>query len=304
MNKVIKDIDTNYYCSFLLNDVEFSFFLDNSFFSKTKLPKKSSTVLVHNHAHHELLLILGSTVFSQINDTVLQIEDQQCVFIPAKTMHSNYSNDPNALVVSLAFTFNKIKTTSKAQSLLSFFTKLFNQPNPVFIKNSKLIFDNYDKLKKHFDNIDMFTQFRIQNLLQEIVLEIASIIQRQTSLDLSIENFSYGKNLPFLINKEINTYLCTKNLTTIAEELFISKRQLERYIKNTFGTTFIERRTYLRIEASKKLLANSNLSIEEIVDKIGFSNKTHFYKKFYEFTGFSPKDYRKTHFNTTHNDTE
>ena len=261
------------------------------------MPHITKPVPTHNHSHHELLLILGGNALSQTGDNILNIDENQCVFVPAKTIHSNYTTNSSAYIISLAFTFKKVKTTSKAQSLLTFFSKIFNQPTPLLIKNSKNILDNYNKIKSIFENIDMFSHFQIQTLLQEIILDLASNIQKQTKINFNIENFSYGKNLPFLINKSINSYLGTKSLTQIAKDLFVSKRQLERYIKKTFGTTFVERRTFLRIEAAKKLLTNSDASIEEIIDQVGFSNKSYFYKKFYEHTGFSPGDYRKSYHN-------
>ena len=82
-------------------------------------------------------------------------------------------------------------------------------------------------------------------------------------------------------------------MKTIADELFISKRHLERYIKKTFNITFSERKTFLRIETAKNLLLNSNFSITQIIHNVGFSNKMHFYKKFKESTSNTPSDYRK-----------
>jgi YesN/AraC family two-component response regulator len=61
--------------------------------------------------------------------------------------------------------------------------------------------------------------------------------------------------------------------------------------------TFIERRTFLRIETAKNMLIETDLSIDDIINKIGFSNKSGFYKKFLEATGMMPSDFRKNNKN-------
>ncbi len=293
MNKIYNKNETTYFCDFLFNDVEFSVFLDPTFFNNVFTPHRSTPHPVHSHAHHELLSILSGTSYTRTEDSTFTIENQQCVFIPAKTFHSSYSTDTNSRLISIAFSFKNIKKQAKNTCLYSNFTKIFNQDKPVIISNSKKIFELLNQLKDVFNSSDIFMHFQIQSILQEIILSLATNLYKQLENDILLTNFSYGKNLPYLINLKINKFLTTTDLKTIADELFISKRHLERYIKKTFNMTFSERRTFLRIETAKNLLLNSNLSIEQIVQEIGFSNKTHFYKKFKELTGNTPSEYRK-----------
>ena len=44
---------------------------------------------------------------------------------------------------------------------------------------------------------------------------------------------------------------------------------------------------------AKKLLLNTNLSIEEIAETVGYQNMNFFYKKFRKRTGKTPGDFRK-----------
>ena len=50
-----------------------------------------------------------------------------------------------------------------------------------------------------------------------------------------------------------------------------------------------------RLAYAVKLLLTTSLNIQEIVYKVGFSNRSHFYKEFDKRYGMTPKDYRTAH---------
>lgn len=54
-----------------------------------------------------------------------------------------------------------------------------------------------------------------------------------------------------------------------------------------------------RIEWSRNLLLNTDLSINEIADEAGFADRYHFSKSFRQMTGITPAAYRKTVKNKT-----
>ena len=282
---------TTYYCDFLFGDIEFTVFLDTTFFNPTKLPPTITPV--HNHSYYEILAVLDGTVFVQSGDNSVDIESSQVLFCPAKLLHSSCGKTENNQIVSICFTFKKSKTAVKIDNLYSCFSEIFNQEQFVVISDPKIIFDNLSKLKTTFNNLNTFSHFKIQTLLQEIILEIVNKLFTKAQKTMPFLDYSYGKNLPYLINLKINSCLNSSNLKQIASELFISTRQIERYIKKTFGVSFLERKTYLKLETAKKLLRNSKMSVDEIVAELNFSNKTHFYKKFYEHTKMTPGEYRK-----------
>ena len=97
----------------------------------------------------------------------------------------------------------------------------------------------------------------------------------------------------------INENLSNENLAIedIADQLNISKSKLYRNIKNTSGVSANQLIRKLRIERSKELLLKSNFSISEICYNVGFSSPSYFTKRFKEYTGFVPKQFKLKHFN-------
>ncbi len=84
------------------------------------------------------------------------------------------------------------------------------------------------------------------------------------------------------------------SLEQIAEELKISSSGLRKKFKDSTGVSPSEWRCRRRIEAAKRLLLTSDLSIDEIALKTGFYDTPYFYKKFFKIVGTTPKKYRKT----------
>ena len=97
----------------------------------------------------------------------------------------------------------------------------------------------------------------------------------------------------------INENLSNENLVIedIAEELNISKSKLYRNIKNTSGISANQLIRKLRIERSKELLLKSNFSISEICYNVGFSSPSYFTKRFKEYTGMVPKQFKLKYLN-------
>lgn len=64
--------------------------------------------------------------------------------------------------------------------------------------------------------------------------------------------------------------------------------------------SFIEIKTAQQLTEGAFLLTNSQLTINEIVYKVGCNNINYFYKKFHAMYGMTPKEYRNTANELTH----
>ncbi len=66
-----------------------------------------------------------------------------------------------------------------------------------------------------------------------------------------------------------------------------------KLIKKFSGKTFKQLVNEERMRQSLILLQNKETPIYTIAEDVGFSNLTSFYKKFEEFTGLKPQEYRE-----------
>lgn len=82
------------------------------------------------------------------------------------------------------------------------------------------------------------------------------------------------------------------SLAEITEEISMTETAFCRYFKKVTGKTFTKFVNDYRLVHASKLLAEKQISILEVCYESGFSNYSHFTKKFKTFSGKSPSQYR------------
>ncbi len=82
-------------------------------------------------------------------------------------------------------------------------------------------------------------------------------------------------------------------LQDVADELHLNPSYFSRVFKQSFGFTFKEYLTHVRIEEAKRLLGNTDYSLLDIAVAVGFDNQSYFTSVFKKYTGVTPGQYRK-----------
>lgn len=85
------------------------------------------------------------------------------------------------------------------------------------------------------------------------------------------------------------------SLSAICDYMNVSKYYLSHLFKSVTGITVTEFRNELRITAAKNMLINSQKSIDEIAEAVGFSTATYFTELFTRSEMIPPSKYRKYH---------
>ncbi|MED4080132.1 response regulator [Halalkalibacterium halodurans] len=88
-------------------------------------------------------------------------------------------------------------------------------------------------------------------------------------------------------------YQSSLSLETVADSLQVSSAYLSRLFKEQLGITFTHALTKLRIKRAIQLLHSTNLTINEISEKVGYETQHYFSTAFKKVMGVSPNRYRK-----------
>ena len=86
----------------------------------------------------------------------------------------------------------------------------------------------------------------------------------------------------------------------VARTIGISRSGLQHQYKKMFGISIKEDMIRARLERAKRLLAETNMTIQEIAFACGYSNEYHFIRQFKKGTGKTPTEYRQHLFCTKH----
>ena len=115
--------------------------------------------------------------------------------------------------------------------------------------------------------------------------------------ELRISKALYGLDHSMIANMEriINENLDNPELSVafIADKMCISKQSLYRKLENAPDLKPQKLIREARMKAAAEMMKTSKLTIDEIMYKVGYDNRSTFYKNFKEQYGLTPKEYRQ-----------
>jgi signal transduction histidine kinase/DNA-binding response OmpR family regulator len=179
---------------------------------------------------------------------------------------------------------------------------LFTSHIPIILLTAKAATE--DKFKGLSSGADDYIVKPFHN--QEILLKVQNMINNRNLLRKHYNNYILGKEKhtinPLGNNKFLDTIRqvlednyadSSFNVDAFAQIICMSRVQLHRKIKaltNQSTSNFI--RNY-RLEKSKLLIANKDLSISQVAYQVGFSNPSYFTESFKKYFGELPSCYNK-----------
>ena len=87
-------------------------------------------------------------------------------------------------------------------------------------------------------------------------------------------------------------YMEKISLEALSGLFYLNKEYLSKLFKQEYSVSIFDYVDFLRIEKAKKLLIETNKSIGEITEELGFYDESHFNRKFRKMTGTAPREYK------------
>lgn len=236
----------------------------------------------HYHAWHEIFIISDEPTTLHCNNQIQQLTN--CILvIPPMLKHTTFRGAD----YRVAGSYKKSGNEQGVQVLDS----LFESTEPVIIPLPQGIMFYAREIEKQLLWEDEFSRERIESCLRLIFCEIAAARTKKDTVQRSDVNETYLETIEsVLVNFRQNI-----NLGTVAKELGLCTRQASRIIQKHYKTTFSEMLCDKRLDAACFLLASSDLSIAEIVERVNFPSESYFYARFKKRYGQTPQQYRRDH---------
>lgn len=161
----------------------------------------------------------------------------------------------------------------------------------------------------HFQAKDILP---VQNLIENMIWTLihkksGTNTINQTTMGLLFMNLSlfadtinqddphqYEQNLVFSVLKYIESYYKNGTLAEIAKEINQPPYYISRLLKKHMDSNFKGLLQQRKLQQAAYLLSQTPLSVETIMENIGYDNSSYFYRKFREKYGCSPRAYRNT----------
>lgn len=153
------------------------------------------------------------------------------------------------------------------------------------------------KIKSYLDLalLESNERFRGTDIILKKLLECIMVhILRHNELSIKDSSVQLKHNEIELVQQYIRENYPKKiKLDELSELVDINKYYLIRLFKQKTGLSPIDYLIHIRLQEAEKLLANTNMSISDISDHVGFHSPSHFSKTFKENNHLTPTQYRK-----------
>ena len=171
---------------------------------------------------------------------------------------------------------------------------------PGSVEDAKRVFAQYHTVLYEFAR-----QHNVEDAIAALLLRYESWLKEHGDLDeyngwmesclAKISNCAgETRRVVRLVKKYVlKNYAKDISLTMLSEELGISSGYISRVFAREAGCTFVEFLAKVRIDEARRLMAETNLKIYEISERVGLANPEYFSRLFKKIVGKSPKDYMK-----------
>ena len=248
-----------------------------------------SALMRHCHNYLELYSVVQGSIELDASSHTYCLSQGMYGLIPKGVYHSpkNLSND----FIAQTFILD-INCAGSAGNAAQFVYQSLNL-NAIVTGNdsdvSQIAFQLSDELLNNkpgkYIAIQCQIQFLILTLARTISQEKANQYLRDSDLHIrrsfEIDDFFHHK------------FYLSDGSTQLAKQLCISKRHLNRILKQLFGKSFREKLLETRFEVAEDLLMRTNKSIAEIAEILGYSSPSHFGVMILKKTGRTPTELRR-----------
>lgn len=270
----------------------------------------------HQHSCIEFMYVLSGSVTNHVGNQIFTYEAGQCCIMNKNIRHcEDFSGDFQAVFLMLQDDFTKELLTDYEEIQKN--TKQPEEENLIF----QLIADEQNETLQ-FDKIylDCFPLIPADDILERLSSLFNALVSETINWDFgssflakaiftrllrllgdssmfSINRIhSHSQGQEFLFNK-ISHIMKTSHGRCTREELetllHYNGEYLNRIVKKQTGKTILEYGQSIYLDEAKQMLAETDKSISAIIEELGFSNRSHFYRLFKQAYGETPLDYRK-----------
>lgn len=236
---------------------------------------KSQIPYFHGHLFYELLFVHRGKCFQQFEDgSRLCLTKGQCFLLCPNAVHKIERSDSSDVVLKLVIPCELFKQTG--EGVLG---DLLLKGRILFDKVSETAEYAILKLLREQSRKDRYKDGLIRSYLTILFTELATTQPSDYAIEALLNDYfeKNGKNA---------------TLSEFAKAQSYHVNYLSRLIKKRTGKSFSELLRLYRMHRAKRLLTESDLSIEAIAFEVGYASASGFYRQFFSSLGMTPAEYR------------
>lgn len=279
-------------------------------FSLTDFPKSDENIYIftdglpfdpvlHTHDYIELVYALSGTGVHEINGVEYEVKKGDLLFINVGQTHRFTSTRDRLYVnflINPKFISSELVDHDNVMDFLSL--SLFDEFQGYVTDSTPVVtFKRGDSAEVEFIVKRMIQEFQKKRLGYNIILNsymkiLFAKMFREMQNGTRPGYADFRGLAPDLIQYIDENCFGKLTLKELAEKTFYNPAYFSRLFKQCYGKTLTEYIQEKRVQEASRLLLDTDLTVEEICHKVGYSDKGMFYSVFKAQQSLTPKAYR------------
>ncbi|MEN8116238.1 MAG: AraC family transcriptional regulator [Bacteroidota bacterium] len=250
----------------------------------------------HSHENVEINYVRSGKCYLEIGDKVIPFSKGDCMILYPDVNHYFFTTTENAVLVQLEFKmgiFPQMKPNLELKHDLLFLYQLLTHSQKLIkIRNNIVMNRLINKAVRELN--DKKPNFEI--LTRLYLAELFVLISRELDNQLDFADKQNDQQTEAILQYIHTNYNHKINLEDFSKNMGVSSRYLRMNFKKKIGICPVAYLLEYRINKALELIKDQSLSIKEIAFDTGFTSQQYFSKKFKEYIGITPVDYRNNIF--------
>jgi AraC-like DNA-binding protein/mannose-6-phosphate isomerase-like protein (cupin superfamily) len=266
---------------------------------KTLLRKnKLGYVQLHWHDEIQFALVTKGSINFTIDQSACIVKENEGIFINSNSLHSarpHETGDGEYICIDISPEFFMGPSDSIIRQ--KYLEPFLKSKSVSFVELNQTAGWESDVLKSLSALYELYEgkEFGFELKMKSIILNVLHLmilnspwLETDANLSSPVEDQRIKKMLSFIQD----SYKTKITLEDIARNVNLSRSECSRFFKRMTGQTPFEYLISYRINQSTLLLKNSDMTITEIADEVGFGSVSYYIEKFRKETNYTPKEFR------------
>ncbi|SHH22511.1 AraC-type DNA-binding protein [Chryseobacterium oranimense] len=271
-----------------------------SSFNVFSIEKEIWDIEYHNHNFYELIVIASGKGTHHLNGVTFTYQKGDVFLLRPSDAHE-FSIKSKTKFIYIKFTDNYIW-----ESLHTDKKSELNKVIRLMMEDSSLVYESAIRNKAdrehmlqlasillyEFSNKSLYNKETASDLFSAMITILIRNTMNSGGMERVSKEISPAEKILYYIN--VNAMDADKmKLENLAKEFMLSRNYISIYIKKQTGFSIQQHVMHQKIKAAEKLLKQSNYHINEISDRLGFNDASHFNKIFRSYKNMTPSAFRK-----------
>ncbi len=256
----------------------------------------------HRHDYIELSYVVSGVLTQYIGNDKVELKEGEISIADQNCLHREVFPQEDSAVLFLCFStkfFDSNILSSENQTELQQFISLC-------LCNKKKLrqytclkpytsVEGVERILLQFIQESHYQNIGYQYVLKALTMRLFEMLCKQYDLSLNTKNIGSRVQTFYLVEQYMKGNLAEVTIPDLEDRFYFGKNYFNQLIIEQTGLTYSQYLQKLRMEEVTYLLLQTDFSVTEIAIKVGYSNRSHFYKLFYSYYHSTPKEYRENY---------